>query len=211
MTIERRRELSTWLILSGILLLIIVNTTGCGSVDAIFTAVGAALDGIGIVLTGLGAAISPPISALISEALDTAQALLGGLKSAYDAYEADTADTAKLAKLKAALAAFQAALPALLTQADVNATLASWITKVTGLVTELVGGIVSEILPLAEAGKDALESHREELETKAKMSLEAFTAGYDAATVEVVPAELQKSVHDDYHHRIAHHIGPVRV
>ncbi|MDE1971222.1 MAG: hypothetical protein KGI50_06650 [Patescibacteria group bacterium] len=213
MKVEFRRKLSRFLIVAGLLWLVAFCASACGPVDGIFTAVDAALSGVGLVLTALGTAISPAVTAAIEDAVNLAQTAVAALKTAVDAYEADTTDTTKLAKVKAALQAVQNALPQLLTAANINnATLQSWIEKVVALATSLLNTIVTSILPAVEGGALEVEGERAALEVKATDLKDAFVSGYDAALIESgLPAEVQNKAHTDFHHRIARHIGPVRI
>ena len=217
MSIPFRLLLSRIMILVGILWTLVVFANACGDTNTAFSILQAALAGVGIVVTGLGALISPGEATLINGTIATISALVTTAQTAWDTYESDPSAAGALAALQAASTNFQAQIPNLLSGLNItNPTLKAWITTLVGLVGKLASAIAVDITPKLTAAHQAHVAGNDEpmkaLHAKFKESIKAFVVAHNAALdASGLPPAVIKAVHDKFKHATGSYIGPIHI
>ncbi|MGH9328697.1 MAG: hypothetical protein ACRD2B_18670 [Terriglobia bacterium] len=191
----------------------------CTSVDSLFTTVEAALQGVDVVLEGIGAAIPNPTVVAVEGAVMIAINGLAELKSLYDTYEADNTDTGIVGDIQAAVASAQTNLQGVLTAAHIdNATVQAWVTKVVNMTGTALEDVVKDVLPVVSevraAGSVSL-TQAKVINAGMKQLKANFVSSWDAALensgLDSVAPGVVKAAHDNFHHTIAPHIIRARV
>jgi hypothetical protein len=180
--------------------------TACGSADTLFTVIQAALAGVGIVLTGLGALISPSEAAAVEGIVTAIGDGVASVQAAFDAYEANPSGVGLLAALQAAVTSLQGSIPGILAGLNItNPTLAAWVTTLIGLVGKLAASIASAILPklasATEAHKAGNSAPLKALEAEFKTLTAGFIAAHNAALdASGLPPAVIANVHKHFKH-----------
>jgi hypothetical protein len=194
---------------------LVLFCTACGEANTMFTVIEAALATAGVIVTGLGALISPSESAMIEGAVTAIGDLVQAIQAAFDAYEADPSGPGLLAALEAAVTSLQANIPTIMAALHItNPTLQAWITTIVGLVGKLAEAIAADIIPkLAQASASHAAGDDEPakvLAIKFKALTTHFIADVDLRLADSgLPPKVITTTHDKFHHEIKFHIGPL--
>ncbi len=190
---------------------LVLFCVGCGSTDAVFTVVIAALEGVDIVISGLGTLIAPSEASLVEGAVAAISALVSAVQAAWDTYEANPSAAGALAALEAAVASLQNGIPGILADLHItNPTLQAWITTIVGLVGKLAAAIAADILPkLAEATDAHLAGDSSKVKALAAQFNEltkAFVTAHNAALdASGLPPTVIAAVHKSFNKKAEKH------
>ncbi len=192
----------------------------CTSVDSLFTDLEAGLAGVETVAEAVDLAIPAPVVSAIVAAVSIAETGLSEVKTLYDQFEADNTDTGLVGDIQNAISTLENNINGILTAAHIdNATLQTWITKVVNLASTVCTDIVDDILPDVTTSLGEIKAtgkvdwaKASAIRTGVKQIKKAYETGYDAALASSgLPADVTKTVHDNFHHAIARHLLGARV
>lgn len=206
---------STFLLI-GICLLCL-SCCACSGFDVLTDTILAALGSLNVVLATIQTAFPNALVAAIEAADTVAQGAVNSLKSLYNNYIADKTGTGLLADLQAGIAAVQQTLAQLEASANiVSAPVIALISKIVSLVSDVLHEVATAIVPAVPAaivahaaGNSApalsLNDQMKSLAIKLRSDVQAAhtASGLDLATT--------KAANDYIDHRLAHHIGKIRV
>jgi ABC-type anion transport system duplicated permease subunit len=216
MTESKNRLTRIPFLLIGICLLAL-SVTACSGFDSLAQTILAILGSVNVVLATIQTQFPTSIVAAIEIADDIVQGAVNALKTAYDNYVKDKAGTGLLAALQAAVTAVKQTLTQLEAAAHIdNASLQSLILKVVSLIGTVLEEVATAILPNVPA---ALEAHivgndvpAKNLDDQLKGLASKLRADYTAALADSgLDSVSIKAGQDHVNHKLAHHIGPVRV
>lgn len=176
----------------------------CAHTDSLFTAVQAALAGVGIVITGLGALLPASEASLVEGVVAAVGDGVSAIQAAWDAYEANPSGVGLLAALQAAVTDLQGKIPGLLSGLNItNPTLLAWINTLVGLVGKLLSSIAADILPkladaaAAHAAGDStqIKSLAEDFKLLTQEFIDAHNAALDSSGL---PPDVIADVHKHF-------------
>lgn len=188
----------------------------CISVDSLFTTTEALIGSVETVLGSVELAIPNPIIVAIETASGIALTGVEEVKKLYDDYEADNTKTGIIGDIQAAITAVQNDIQGIETAAHVdNKDVQAFISKVVNLAGNVMTDVVNDILPAINTvhttGSISL-AQAKSISQSFKQVKNSAVLQWDAALANSgLPATVIKAVHDDFHHKIARHIGPVRI